>query len=64
MQSILCQTLGLKPKEMPEPQELDLYMLRKATTFYDTMNYGGLYQVDFRQHCTENCVQKMSRRVK
>lgn len=47
MQSILSQTIGLKAKEMPEPQELKLYMPLKATTFYDTNIYGDLYHVDF-----------------
>lgn len=47
MQSILSQTLGLKPKEIQEPQELKLYMPLKAATFHDENEYGDLYQVDF-----------------
>lgn len=47
MQSILSQTLGLKPKEIQEPQELKLYMPLKAATFHDENDYGDLYQVDF-----------------
>lgn len=47
MQNILRQTLGLKTKEMQEPQELKLYMPLKATTYYDENDYGDLYQVDF-----------------
>jgi len=46
MQSILSQILGLKTKEMQEPQELKLYMPLKAATYYDSNNYGDLYQVD------------------
>jgi hypothetical protein len=47
MQSILSQTLGLKPKEIQEPQELKLYMPLKAATFHDENDYGDLYLVDF-----------------
>lgn len=47
MQNILRQTLGLKTKEMQEPQELKLYMPLKAVTYYDENDYGDLYQVDF-----------------
>ncbi|WP_312645154.1 antirestriction protein ArdA [Hydrogenoanaerobacterium sp.] len=47
MQNILRQTLGLKTKEMQEPQELKLYMPLKAVTYYDENDYGDLCQVDF-----------------
>lgn len=47
MQSILGETIGIKAKDLPEPQELKLYMPLKAATFYDTNDYGDLYQVDF-----------------
>lgn len=47
MQNILSQTIGLKAKEMPEPQELKLYMPLNAVTYHDENGYGDLYQVDF-----------------
>ncbi len=47
MQNILRQTLGLKTKEMQEPQELKLYMPLKAVTYYDENDYCDLYQGDY-----------------
>ena len=47
MQSILNKNIGLKIKELQEPQELKLYMPLKAITYQDENDYGDLYQVDY-----------------
>lgn len=47
MQSILNENIGLKIKELQEPQELKLYMPLKAVTYQDENDYGDLYQVDY-----------------
>ncbi len=47
MQSILSKNIGLKIKELQEPQELKLYMPLKAVTYQDENDYGDLYQVDY-----------------
>jgi len=47
MQSILNKNIGLKIKELQEPQELKLYMPLRAATYQDENDYGELYQVDF-----------------
>lgn len=47
MQPILGKTIGLQVKEIPEPQELKLYMPLKAMTYHDENDYGDLYQADF-----------------
>ena len=45
MQGILNKNIGLKIKELHEPQELKLYMPLKAITYQDENDYGDLYQV-------------------
>lgn len=47
MQGILNKNIGLKIKELHEPQELKLYMPLKAVTYQDENDYGDLYQVDY-----------------
>jgi hypothetical protein len=47
MQSILNKNIGLKIKELHEPQELKLYMPLRAVTYQDENDYGDLYQVDY-----------------
>lgn len=47
MQSVLNKNIGLKIKELQEPQELRLYMPLKAVTYQDENDYGDLYQVDY-----------------
>ena len=47
MQGILNKNIGLKIKELHEPQELKLYMPLRAVTYQDENDYGDLYQVDY-----------------
>ena len=47
MQSVLNRNIGLKIKELQQPQELKLYMPLKAVTYQDENDYGDLYQVDY-----------------
>ncbi|MFA7147159.1 MAG: antirestriction protein ArdA [Candidatus Riflebacteria bacterium] len=47
MQGILNKNIGLKIKELHEPQELKLYMPLRAITYQDENDYGDLYQVDY-----------------
>lgn len=46
MHNILRQNLGMKIKEMQEPQELKLYMPLKGSTYYDENQYGQFYQTE------------------
>ncbi len=47
MQGILNKNIGLKIKELHEPQELKLYMPLRVVTYQDENDYGDLYQVDY-----------------